>query len=362
MTKDVSARHKMERDVIVRDVGPRDGLQLVKTVLPTEVKLAWLQADIDAGIPEVEVCSFVPAKVIAQFGDAFEVASHAGKIGEAEAHHPVGKIGEAEAHRTAAKIGEAEAHRTAGKIGEAEAHRTAGFVPSALTPNLKGAQIGFQTGIAKINYVMSVSETHNQQNVRRSREESLQGFKDIIAARDAIAPNVQIGIGLATALGCTLEGHVPEDETLRILELVLEAGADEVMLPDTVGYANPSQVRSLFAKAIPMAGDIPVWTHFHDTRGLGLANALAALEAGARRFDASIAGLGGCPFAPGATGNIVLEDLVFLLEAEGMATGIDIPKLAACREIVEKALPDEPKYGQVLRAGLPKGFQSAVAA
>ncbi|MEM0990551.1 MAG: hydroxymethylglutaryl-CoA lyase [Pseudomonadota bacterium] len=338
MTKDVSARHKMERDVIVRDVGPRDGLQLVKTVLPTEVKLAWLQADIDAGIPEVEVCSFVPAKVIAQFGDAFEVASHAGKIGEAEAH------------------------RTAGKIGEAEAHRTAGFVPSALTPNLKGAQIGFQTGIAKINYVMSVSETHNQQNVRRSREESLQGFKDIIAARDATAPNVQIGIGLATALGCTLEGHVPEDETLRILELVLEAGADEVMLPDTVGYANPSQVRSLFAKAIPMAGDIPVWTHFHDTRGLGLANALAALEAGARRFDASIAGLGGCPFAPGATGNIVLEDLVFLLEAEGMATGIDIPKLAACREIVEKALPDEPKYGQVLRAGLPKGFQSAVAA
>ncbi len=308
----------VHRDVIVRDVGPRDGLQLVKEVLPTEVKLAWLEADIAAGIPEVEVCSFVPAKVIAQFGDAVAVATAAAGLN--------------------------------------------GFEPSALTPNLKGAQIGFQTGIQKINYVMSVSETHNQQNVRRTRAESLQGFRDIIAARDAEAPGVKIGIGLATALGCTLEGYVPEAETLKLLEAVLEAGADEVMLPDTVGYANPSQVRSLFEHAVPIVGDTPLWTHFHDTRGLGLANALAALEAGAIRFDASIAGLGGCPFAPGATGNIVLEDLVFMLEAEGLRTGIDIPKLAACREIVEAALPDEPKYGQVLRAGLPKHFRPATIA
>ena len=308
----------MQRDVIVRDVGPRDGLQLVKAVVPTQTKLDWIRADIAAGVPEIETCSFVPPHVIAQFGDAVDVATAAAGM--------------------------------------------EGCEMSALTPNLKGAQIGFKTGIGKINYVMSVSETHNQQNVRRTREESLDGFRAIIAERDAVAPGVKIGIGLATALGCTLEGRVPERDTLDLLEKVLEAGADEVMLPDTVGYANPTQVRSLFRKGIEIAGDVPVWTHFHDTRGPGLANALAALEAGARRFDASLAGLGGCPFAPGATGNIVLEDLVFMLEAEGLATGIDLEALRPARQIVEAALPDEPKYGQVLRAGLPKGFVHATEA
>ena len=306
------------RDVLVRDVGPRDGLQMVKTVVPTATKLDWIRADVAAGVPEIEVCSFVPAHVIAQFADAVEVATEAAKI--------------------------------------------PGYTPSALTPNPKGAGIGFRTGVPKINYVMSVSESHNQQNVRRTREQSLEGFRQIIAARNATAPGVKIGIGLATSLGCTIEGAVPESEALRVLELVLEAGADEVMLPDTVGYASPSQVRSLFRKGIEIAGDVPVWSHFHDTRGLGLANALAALEAGCTRFDASLAGLGGCPFAPGATGNIVLEDLVFLLESEGLKTGIDVEKLGAARRIVEAALPDEPKYGQVLRAGLPKGWPAARAA
>ena len=305
----------MDRDVLVRDVGPRDGLQQVKTVLPAAVKLDWIRADVAAGMPEIEVCSFVPAHVIAQFADAVEVATEAAKIGD--------------------------------------------YTPSALTPNPKGAEIGFRTGIGKINYVMSVSESHNRQNVRRSREESLDGFRAIVAARNEQAPGVRIGIGLATALGCTIEGTVPESETLKLLERVLDAGADEVMLPDTVGYASPSQVRSLFRQGIAIAGDVPVWSHFHDTRGLGLANALAALEAGCTRFDASLAGLGGCPFAPGATGNIVLEDLVFLLESEGLRTGIDLAKLRAARDIVEAALPDEPKYGQVLRAGLPKGFVPA---
>ncbi|MGD1924617.1 MAG: hydroxymethylglutaryl-CoA lyase [Paracoccaceae bacterium] len=305
----------MDRDILVRDVGPRDGLQLVKSVLPTEMKLAWIKADIAAGVPEIECCSFVPPHVIAQFGDAVDVATQASALG--------------------------------------------GAVMSALTPNLKGAQIGFQTGVPKINYVMSVSETHNQQNVRRTREQSLDGFRAIIAERNATVPDVKIGIGLATALGCTLEGNVPEQATLDLLEKVLEAGADEVMLPDTVGYAHPSQVRSLFKAGIAMAGDVPVWSHFHDTRGLGLANALAALEAGCIRFDASLAGLGGCPFAPGATGNIVLEDLVFMLESEGLSTGIDLEALRPAREIVEQALPDEPKYGQILRAGLPKGYTPA---
>jgi hydroxymethylglutaryl-CoA lyase len=298
--------------VTVRDVGPRDGLQMAKTVLPTETKLAWIAADVAAGIPEIEVCSFVPPRVIPQFADAVAVATEAAKI--------------------------------------------PGLTASALTPNLRGAEIGFPTGVGKINYVLSVSETHNQQNVRRTRAESLQGLRDILALRDDKFPGVAIGVGLATALGCTLEGRVPEAETLRLLELVLDVGADEVALPDTVGYAHPSQVKSLFSKAAEICGDIPLWSHFHDTRGLGLANATAALEAGCTRFDASLAGLGGCPFAPGATGNIVLEDLVFLLEAEGLCTGIDIEALRPARAIVEAALADEPKYGMILKAGLPKGF------
>ncbi len=307
----------MTRDVTVRDVGPRDGLQLVKTVVPTQVKLDWIAADREAGLPEVEVCSFVPAKVIPQFADAVDVATGAADMG--------------------------------------------GFIASALTPNLKGAEIGFKTGIQKINFVMSVSEAHNQSNVRRTREESLEGFKAIIALRDAEYPRVSIGIGLATALGCTFEGLVPEAESLRWLEKVLEVGADEVALPDTVGYAHPAQVRSIFTKAAEICGEVPLWSHFHDTRGLGIANALAALEAGCTRFDASLAGLGGCPFAPGATGNIALEDLVFLLEAEGLRTGIDIAALAKPCAIVEAALADEPKHGHVLRAGLPKGFVQSSA-
>jgi len=302
----------MTRDVTVRDVGPRDGLQLVKTVVPTETKLDWIRADIAAGVPEIEVCSFVPAHIIPQFADGVAVATEASKIG--------------------------------------------GYVPSALSPNLKGAEIGFTTGISKINYVLSVSETHNQKNVRRSRAESLQGLRDILAMRDERAPGTVIGVGLATSLGCTLEGEVPEAEALKVLEQVLEIGVDEVALPDTVGYAHPSQVKSLFSKAARLCGDVPLWSHFHDTRGLGIANAFAALEAGCTRFDASLAGLGGCPFAPGATGNIALEDLVFLLEAEGLRTGVDLEALSAARAIVEAALPDERKFGMVLKAGLPKGF------
>jgi hydroxymethylglutaryl-CoA lyase len=302
----------MNRDVTIRDVGPRDGLQMAKTVLPTETKLAWIAADVAAGIPEIEVCSFVPPRVIPQFADAVEVAT--------------------------------------------EAARIPGLIASALIPNLRGAETGFTTGVAKINLVISVSETHNQKNVRRTRAESLQGLRDILALRDDRFPGVSIGVGLATALGCTLEGRVPETETLKMLEQVLEARVDEVALPDTVGYAHPAQVKSLFSKAADICGDIPLWSHFHDTRGLGLANAFAALEAGCTRFDASLAGLGGCPFAPGATGNIVLEDLAFLLEAEGLRTGIDIEALRAPRAIVEAALAGEPKYGMILKAGLPKGF------
>ena len=269
----------MDRDVLVRDVGPRDGLQLVKTVLPTKVKLAWIRADVAAGVPEIEVCSFVPAKVIPQFADAREVAT--------------------------------------------EAARIAGYVPSALVPNLRGAELAFATGVPKVNYVLSISETHNMANVRRTRAESVDGLRRIIALRDESFPGVRVGVGLATALGCALQGTVPEAETLKVLEQVLDAGVDEVALPDTVGYAHPSQVRALFGEAIRICDDVPVWSHFHDTRGLGIANALAALE------------------------------------AEGLQTGVDIEALAEARVIVEAALPGERLHGLVLKAGLPKGFVPA---
>ena len=190
-------------DVIVREVGPRDGLQLVKTVLPTETKLAWIKAEKEAGMVEFEVCSFVPPKVIPQFADARAVAGGALEI--------------------------------------------PGIRVMALTPNIKGAEIGFEVGVHVLNYVLSVSKTHNEANVRRSREHSIADFAEIVRMRNAdpALKDIKIGCGLATALGCTLEGNVPEDETLRVLEQVLEAGVEEVMLPDTVGYAHPSQVHVL---------------------------------------------------------------------------------------------------------------------
>ncbi len=307
----------MQRDVQVREVGPRDGLQLVKQFMPTETKIKWIKAEAAAGVIDFEVTSFVPPSVIPQFADAREVATEALKI--------------------------------------------EGINAMVLVPNLKGAEMAFETGCPQVNGIVSVSKTHNQANVRRTREESIAGFHKIVEARNANPEyaGIKIGCGLPTALGCTLEGNVPEAEVYFVVEELLKAGPDEIMIPDTVGYAAPSHVKKVLKKTIEICGDVPVVAHFHDTRGLGLANVYAALEAGCTRFDASLAGLGGCPFAPGATGNIVTEDLVFLLEAEGLKTGIDVLALREAREILVGALPDEEPHGAILKAGLPKGFVPA---
>lgn len=302
----------MSEKVVVREVGLRDGLQLVKTILPTETKLAWIAAEAAAGVKEIEVCSFVPPHIAPQFSDARDVVSGALAV--------------------------------------------PGVHVQALMPNAKGGELGFAAGAQQMNYVISVSATHNEKNVRRTKEQSLEDLRKVVALRDSQYPDRRIGCGLATAFGCTYEGHVPERDVLELAEKVLAAGVDEISVPDTVGYAAPHQVRRLFSAIQKLAGKTPVASHFHNTRGLGLANALAALEAGIRRFDASLAGLGGCPFAPGATGNIVTEDLVFLLEAEGFATGIDIEALRRARAIVDTALPGEDRHGHILEAGLPKGF------
>jgi len=295
----------------IREVGPRDGLQLVKSFLATERKIAWCREEVAAGLKEVEVTSFVPPSVVPQFADAAEVAQAAVGID--------------------------------------------GLAVAALVPNLKGATRGFDAGVDKINFVLSASEAHNLANVRRSTAESVADFGRIIAERKARGLATKVVAGIATTFGCTIQGHVPEAQVLRLVESLAAAGSDEIVLADTVGYANPAQVKRIFS-AVGTIFDKPVYAHFHDTRGLGLANVSAAVDAGITRFDASIGGLGGCPFAPGASGNIDTEDCAFLLESLGFDTGLDIEKLVALRERVAQWLPQERVGGMIAQAGLPKTF------
>jgi hydroxymethylglutaryl-CoA lyase len=269
-------------------------------------------------MPEIEVCSFVPPKLIPQFSDAAEVVAAALEISD--------------------------------------------LCVSALTPNLKGALRAFETGVHKLNYVTSVSESHNQSNVRRSTDESVEDFRRIVEARDQHpqADGTRLGAGLSTAWGCSIEGAVDPDATVRLAGRFVAAGADELAVCDTVGYANPTQVKALLSRLVKEYGDdVDIAAHFHDTRGLGLANVYAALEAGVLRYDATLGGLGGCPYAPNATGNIVMDDLVFLLEGAGLKTGVDLDRLVEVRGIISRNLPNETLYGMYALAGAPKGFQSA---
>lgn len=305
----------MREKAHVREVGPRDGLQMVKTMMPSERKLAWCRGAAEAGIREIEVTSFVPPKIVPQFADAEEIARGALAIGT--------------------------------------------FRPSVLVPNLKGAERAFALQLPQVNYVLSASEAHNLANVRRSTEESLQDFARIAALRDQQAgPRISLAGGIATAFGCTISGAVSEARVIEIAVRLVESGADEIIVADTVGYGDPGQVLRLAKAVIAAVGRIPVSCHFHDTRGLGLANVTAALQAGVRSFDASLAGLGGCPFAPGATGNIDTEDTVFLLEQLGFDTGVNIEALIALRHEVEGWLPGERFSGAIARAGLPKTYRN----
>ncbi len=303
----------VDRDVVVCEVGPRDGLQLVSQFVPTAVKLEWIAAEAVAGVPEIEVCSFVPAKVVAQFSDASDVVEGA--------------------------------------------LRQPGLTVAALAPNSRGAERAFQAGVHKINFVLSASESHNRSNVRRSTAESMQDFRRIMELRNSRDDwrGVCVCGSVSTAFGCTIEGAVGEDRVVELVEQYLEAGAGQITIADTVGYANPVQVKRMFTRLRGL-GSFEMTAHFHDTRGLGLANVYAALEAGIRRFDATLGGMGGCPFAPGATGNVVIEDLVFLLESGGFRTGIDLQRLLDVRKILARALPDEPLHGAIAQAGVPKGF------
>lgn len=301
-------------DVMVREVGLRDGLQIHPTFMPTGAKIAWIEAEAAAGVREIEVTSYVPPKLIPQFADAEEVTRRALAV--------------------------------------------PGLTVTALIPNSRGAERGLALGVHKLNFVMSVSKTHNLKNVRREREESVADFAKIVelvkAQPESRRPRI-VG-GLSTALGCSFEGRIPVADVVKYALLLARAGADEIMVADTVGYADPAQVRAVFKAVMAEIGSLPIGAHFHDTRGTGLANVAAALDCGVRAFDASLAGLGGCPFAPGATGNIVMDDLCFMLDSMGLTTGVDLEKLLAVRAIVRTALPDIEMQGALARAGLPRNY------
>src|SRR6201981_2929607 len=304
----------MSERAYVREVGLRDGLQSLAEVLPTEQKIAWLDAEHAAGVREIEVSSFVPPKLLPQLADAEAIVRHALAL--------------------------------------------PGLTVSTLIPNLRGAERGLTLGVHEMNFVLSVSEGHNRANVRRTTAEAVEDFRRVVALCHTASAEKRprIACGLATAFGCTIEGAVDEDRVRRIAVEVAEAGADAIILADTVGYGQPAAVERVFRRVMADVAPLSVAGHFHDTRGLGLANVLAALNAGARAFDASLRGLGGCPYAPGATGNIVTEDLAFMLEAMGFETGIDLERLISVRELVYDALPNVVPHGDIAKAGLPKNF------
>ena len=306
-----------EGQVTLREVGLRDGLQLVKTFPSTVAKQRWLREEYAAGVRCFEIGSFLPAKTFPQFADVGEMVA-------ADAALP-------------------------------------GAHGIALVLNERGANDALASGVAEIASVVSATEEHSQANARRSRASAIDNIARLCELCDSSLHKPIVHAAISMALGCSISGAVDPNEVLRLVEQCFAAGADVVGIADTVGYAGPKQVGELTAVAVKLAGSRPICVHLHDTRGMGIANASAALDAGARILDGSLGGLGGCPFAPGATGNVVFEDLVFLCESKGFATGIDIERLIAVREILREAMPDEPLYGGLARAGLPRPVSTRAA-
>jgi hydroxymethylglutaryl-CoA lyase len=308
----INEKHMTQPSVLISEVGPRDGLQSVKAVMTTANKLRWIDALYAAGLREIEVCSFVPATLLPQMADAADVVRYALTL--------------------------------------------PGLTVMALVPNVRGAQAALAAGVHKITIPVSASEAHSLSNVRKTCVQMVEEVRNIVALRNENAPTVKIEAGISTAFGCTIQGEVKEDDVMWLANEVINAGVDESGLSDTTGMANPAQTRRLFTRLRAEIGDKAGAAHMHNTRGVGLANCLAAFDAGVRTFDSSLGGLGGCPYAPGASGNVVTEDLVFMFEAMGVSTGVDLDRLIAAREPLKAGLPGEPIYGMTPEAGLPKGW------
>jgi hydroxymethylglutaryl-CoA lyase len=301
--------------VVVREVGLRDGLQILPRVLPTAHKLEWLRAAYDAGVRELEVGSFVPAKLMPQLADTAELVAFAKTL--------------------------------------------PGCKPSVLVPNLKGAERAIEVGAHAMLLPLSASHGHSLANMKRTPDEVVEDLRRIVDLRDAKGSDCLVEVGLSTAFGCTIQGRVEPAEVLRLLSAALDAGIDRIGLADTVGYADPLQVKTLFEKGLEVAGDKLTCGHFHDTRGLGAANVFAAWQAGMRRFDACTGGIGGCPHAPGASGNVATEDVAYLFKSMGVPTGLDFDALMALRTRIAQWLDGEPLHGAIWRAGLPKSLKVA---
>jgi len=305
----------LSRDVTLCEVGPRDGLQNTSTFMPTAQKKAWIAAELACGVTDIEICSFVPAKLIPQFVDAAEIVAFANTL--------------------------------------------PGLSATVLVPNFRGYQNAVAAGARRITVPLSASEAHSLSNVRKSRADAIADFAAMVEAnRQLPAPARPTLIGaIATAFGCTIQGTVTDADVLFMVEGIVRAGADELAVADTVGYAAPAQVKRVFRLVRDAIGPaLALGAHFHDTRGLGLANAIAAFDAGITQFDATLGGLGGCPYAPGASGNVVMEDLAFAFEAMGVRTGIDLDRLLALRRTVFEPMGGLETYGHLGLAGLPKGF------
>ena len=299
---------------VIREVGLRDGLQAIARTLPTEQKKAWLRGAHAAGQREIEVGSFVPAKYLPQLADTAEQVAYARTL--------------------------------------------PGLFVSVLVPNLRGAEAAIAAQADLMLLPLSASHAHSLANLRKTPDEVVAEVARIRAARDAAGSKTLLEGGMSTAFGCTIQGEVKHSEVLRLLQALLDAGCDRVSLADTVGYADPAAVARLFEAARKLAGDRLWAAHFHDTRGLGLANVYAALQTGITRFDACLAGIGGCPHAPGASGNVSTEDLAWMLRSMGIDTGLDIDALLALRQQVAGWLQGEALHGTLWRAGLPKTLQA----
>ena len=302
--------HHYPTHVTIREVGLRDGLQSIQTILSTRQKCDWVAGAYEAGQREIEVGSFVPARLLPQPTDTAEVLAYAKTL--------------------------------------------PGLVASVLVPNLQGAERALDAGADLMVLPLSASHAHSLANLRKTPDEVVAVMGRIRAARDAAGKKTLLEGGVGTAFGCTLQGEVKTEEVLRLMQALLDAGADRVSLADTVGFADPLSVSRLFEQARNIAGERFCCGHFHDTRGLALANVFAALQMGITRFDASLAGIGGCPHAPGASGNAATEDLAFMLQAMGLQTGIDVSALLTLRAQLASWLQGEQTHGTLWRAGLPR--------
>ncbi len=303
------------QDILISEVAPRDGLQNCAGIMATDAKKRWIRALYDAGIREIEVGSFVPPKLFPQLADTSEIVAFAKTL--------------------------------------------PGLRVLALVPNLRGAQNAIAAGVTAMGFPLSVSETHSQNNLRQTHDQAIENVRAIAAliAEQPADARPEFEGALSTAFGCSIEGAIDEDLVCRLAERLVEAGVDELGLSDTVGYATPKSVRSLIRRVRGVAGADKVKSvHLHNTYGLGLTNAFAAYEEGITTLDSSQGGIGGCPASPGASGNIVTEDLVYMFESMGVRTGVDIDKLLSARKLLAAGLPDEPLYGMTSGAGLPTGW------